>query len=250
MSNQVQPQDLKDFLKPRLNARFQTWLQICANCALCADTCHFYLASDRDPEMIPARKVRFINEILSGKTQIDEDYLKRMYEVVYHECNMCRRCALYCPFGIDIGLLMALQRAMMHNVAGMRPAGLQTAIEHYQEYGNQMALTQEDWVDTIDWTIEELEDDYPAIEIPIDKQDAKILYTVNAREPKFYPQDLQEAAMIFNAVQESWTVPSAEGWDDTNLAMFCGDLGTAKMLVQNTFNQADKLNTQQVAITE
>ena len=250
MSTQVGRQELADFLKPRLNARFQTWLQICANCALCADTCHFYLADNRNPEMIPAYKVRFINEILKGKAEINEEYLQKMYSTVYHECNMCRRCALYCPFGIDIGIMVALQRAMLHNVAGIRPAGLMAAIESYKEFGNQMSLTQEDWVDTIEWTIEELEDDYPALEIPIDKQNADILYTVNAREPKFYPQDLQEAAIIFNAVGESWTVPSADGWDDTNLSMFCGDLKTAKMLVENTFKQAEKLNTKKVAITE
>jgi len=250
MSKQVNSQDLADFLKPRLNARFRTWLKICANCALCADTCHFYLSHDRNPEMIPAYKVRFLNEILKGKAKIDEDYLRKMYETIYYECNMCRRCALYCPFGIDIGLMVALQRAMLHNVADIRPAGLLAAIESYKQFGNQMSLTQEDWVDTLEWTIEELEDDYPTVEIPIDKQNADILYTVNAREPKFYPQDIQEAAIIFNAVGESWTVPSVDGWDDTNLAMFCGDLGTSKMLVEKTFNQAEKLNAKKVAITE
>ncbi len=250
MSKQVDTKALADFLKPRLNARFKTWLKICANCALCADTCHFYLAHERNPEMIPAYKVRFISEILKGKAEINEAYLRKMYETLYYECNMCRRCALFCPFGIDIGIMVALQRAMLHNVADIRPAGLLSAIESYKQFGNQMSLTSEDWVDTLEWTLEELEDYYQNLEIPIDKKDADILYTVNAREPKFYPQDLQEAAIIFNAVGESWTVPSVEGWDDTNLAMFCGDLGTSKMLVEKTFRQAEQLNTKKVAITE
>ncbi len=245
----VNRQELVDFLKPRLNARFQTWIEICAHCAICADTCHFYLAHDRNPSMIPAHKARFLNEILKGKAVPDEAYLKKMYETLYYECNMCRRCALYCPFGIDVGLLVSLQRAMLHNVAGLRPAGLEAAIENYRQFGNQMALTEEDWVDTLEWTIEELEDDYPTLEIPIDKQNAKIMYTVNAREPKFYPQDIQEAAIIFNAAQEDWTMPRV-GWEDTNLSMFCGDLTTSKKLVENTFRQADKLNAKQVAITE
>ena len=34
---------------------------------------------------------------------------------------------------------------------------------------------------------------------------------------------------------EDWTLPSDEGWDDTNLAMFATDSRTAKQIVENTF---------------
>ena len=36
---------IMEFLKPRMGARFKTWMNICAHCALCSDTCHFYLIS-------------------------------------------------------------------------------------------------------------------------------------------------------------------------------------------------------------
>ena len=88
------------------------------------------------------------------------------------------------------------------------------------------------------------------LKIPIDKKGAKIMYTVNAREPKFYPQDIMEVAKIFYVAGEDWTVPSESGWDDTNLAMFAGDVKTAKMIVENTFKRAEELEVQQVAITE
>jgi len=88
------------------------------------------------------------------------------------------------------------------------------------------------------------------LKIPIDKKGARIMYTVNAREAKFYPQDIMQVAQIFHVAGEDWTLPSKPGWDDTNLAMFCGDAKTARMIVENTFKRAEELEAQNVAVTE
>jgi Fe-S oxidoreductase len=248
-SKAINSQEIMDFLKPRVGARFKTWLDICAHCALCADTCHFYLTSDKDPNMIPARKVRFLKEILKKKGKVDKAYLDEVYHTIYHECNMCRRCTMYCPFGIDIALMISLLRATL-TTQGMVPEGLRRAIENYKATGNQMAVTKDEWVDTIQWCEEEASAEVVGLKIPIDKKGAKLLYTVNAREPKFYPQDIMEVAKIFHVAGEDWTLPSESGWDDTNLAMFAGDIKTAKTIVENTFKRAEELEVKQVAITE
>jgi len=249
MSEEINPQEIMDFLKPRMGARFKIWLSICAHCGLCADTCHHYLANGKDPKMIPSYKVKFLNELIKKKGKVDRDFLQKAYETVYYECNMCRRCTLYCPFGIDIALMISLMRSLLFS-QGVVPEGLLAAVENYRETGNQMAITKEDWVETIEWCEEEMAEELVGLKIPIDKKGAKYMYTVNAREPKFYPQDIMEVSKIFHVAGEDWTVPSENGWDDTNLAMFCGDAKTAKMIVENTFKRADELEVQKVAITE
>jgi Fe-S oxidoreductase len=216
---------------------------------MCADTCHYYTAHDKNPKMIPSYKVRFIKEIMKKKGKVDRDYLQKVYQTIYYECNMCRRCTMFCPFGIDIALLISMLRAMLFT-QGMAPEGLLRAIENYRESGNQMAVSEEDWVDTIEWCEEEMAEELVGLKIPIDKKGAKIMYTVNAREPKFYPQDIMEVSKIFHVAGEDYTVPSKSGWDDTNLAMFAGDVATAKMIVENTFKRAEELEVKQVAITE
>jgi hypothetical protein len=133
---------------------------------------------------------------------------------------------------------------------GMAPEGLLRAVENYQESGNQMAVSKEDWVETIEWCEEEMAEELVGLKIPIDKKGAKFMYTVNAREPKFYPQDIMEVAKIFHVAGEDWTVPSESGWDGTNLAMFCGDVKTARMIVENTFKRAEELEVEKVAVTE
>ena len=249
MSEEINPQEIMDFLKPRMGARFKMWLSICAHCGLCADTCHHYLASGKNPKMIPAYKVKFLTELIKKKGKVDRDFLQKVYETVYYECNMCRRCTLYCPFGIDIALMISLLRSLLFS-QGIAPDGLLRTVKDYRETGNQMAITKEDWVETVEWCEEEMAEELVGLKIPIDKKGAKIMYTVNAREPKFYPQDIMEVSKIFHVAGEDWTVPSEKGWDGTNLAMFCGDTKTAKMIVENTFKRADELEVQKVAVTE
>ena len=33
-------------------SRIKTWLEICAHCGLCADSCFLYLANNRDPKQV------------------------------------------------------------------------------------------------------------------------------------------------------------------------------------------------------
>lgn len=242
-------QKIMDFLKPRLGARFKSWLEICAHCAQCADTCHFYLAADRDPKMIPAAKVNFLAEIIRRKGEVSDEFLQQAYRCIYHECNMCRRCTQFCPFGINIADMIGLTRALLFHL-GICPDAIRNAIKNYHETGNQMGVSDEDWIDTLEWCQEEMESEVAGLTIPIDKKGAKIMYTINAREAKFYPQDIQEAAKIFHVAGESWTLPSLPGWDDTNLAMFVGDAATARTIVENVFKRADELGVEKVAITE
>ena len=246
---EVNPDRIMSFLKPKMGARFKTWLNICAHCGLCADTCHHYIASGKDPKMIPSHKIRFLKEILKKKGKVDREYLQTVYNTIYYECNMCRRCTLYCPFGIDIALMITLLRSLLTS-QGIVPEGLLKTVENYENFGNQMAVTKEDWVDTLEWCEEETAEELVGLKVPIDKKGAKIMYTVNAREPMFYPQDIMEVAKIFHVAGEDWTLPSETGWDDTNLAMFCGDAQTARMIVENTFKRAEELEVEKVAITE
>ena len=246
---EVDPKKVMDFLKPKMGARFKTWLQICAHCGLCANTCHFYNTSGNDPRMIPSYKVRFLTEILKKKGRVDKDYLLKVYDTIYHECVMCRRCTLYCPFGIDIALMISLLRSLLNSL-GMTPDGLLKSVENYREFSAQMPVSEEDWVETVEWCEEETAEELIGLTIPIDKKGANIMYTVNAREPMFYPQDIMEVAKIFYVAGEDWTVPSKFGWDGTNLAMYSGDLKMARSIVENTFTRADELEVQKVGVTE
>ena len=240
---------LKKTIDEKLNARLKMYLNICARCGLCADTCHFYLANDRNPKFVPSLKIKPLLKLIRRKGNVDETWMKDFYETVYGTCSMCRRCSLFCPFGIDIASMVAFMRSLCVT-QDMPPNSLAEAIKNYYETGNQMAISDEDWVETIVWMEEELQDELPGATIPIDKKGAKIMYTVNAREPKFYPMDLQLAAKIFYLAGEDWTVPSKPGWDVTNLAMFAGDIKGAAHVTSLVKQAAIDLGVKQVVTTE
>lgn len=246
---QVDTAKLKKSLEEKITARVKTGLRICARCALCADTCHFYVAEGGDPQQVPALKVRPLLEAVKRKGDVDDDFMKEWYETVFGKCSMCRRCSIYCPFGIDIATMIGFSRSLLSE-HGYTPEPLKIATQNYMDTGNQMAVSDEDWLDTLMWMEEELQDELPGVKFPIDKKGAKIMYTVNAREPKFYPMDIQLAAKIFYLAGEDYTFPSKPGWDSTNLAMFGGLIPGAKHVTGLIKQQAIELGVKQVAITE
>jgi Fe-S oxidoreductase len=161
---------------------------------------------------------------------------------------MCKRCSIFCPFGIDIATLIAISRSVCHS-QGFKPQSLAEFSENCRKSGNHMAMPLEELIDTCDWMEEETEDEYRGVEIPVDKPQVKYMYTINPREPVYYPQDISNAAIIFAAAGESWTIPSF-GWDCTNLPMFCGDRALAGQQVRNVYEKALELEAEKILITE
>jgi len=242
-----------DIIREKLAAlkgsRFKTWLQICAHCGYCADSCFFYLAHDKDPKYMPAYKVmKTLGRLYEKKGKVSRTELEEMASIAYGDCTACRRCTLYCPFGIDIAVMMAAVRGILCT-QGLAPENLMTAVQSYYDFGNQMSVTTEDFVDTCNWMVEETEEEVPGLKIPIDEPGADLMYTINAREAKFYPQDIAEAAIIFHAAGESWTFPSM-GWDDTNLAMFAGEMKCAARNVKMVYDAAKKLGAKRIGVSE
>jgi Fe-S oxidoreductase len=112
-----------------------------------------------------------------------------------------------------------------------------------------MGMLNEEFVDTCLRMAEETAEEINGLTIPIDKQGARLMYTVNAREPMHFPQDIAMAAKIFTVAEEDWTIPGT-GWDDTNLAMFAGDKALGGQIVNNMYHKAMELGVQAIAITE
>ncbi|MDI6894768.1 MAG: (Fe-S)-binding protein [Bacillota bacterium] len=165
-------------------------------------------------------------------------------------CTMCGRCSAACPNGIDVGLLARTVRTCAVE-EGVVPPTLQHVVDVSMESGNNMAVTEDEFLETLAWVEEdlraELGDD--SIRIPIDQKGARILYTFNPREPKFYPLTISAVVKILHAAGESWTV-SSRHWDCTNYALYTGDDLSAGELARRLAQEADALGAQVVAFPE
>lgn len=245
----INVKQIKGLLEANNSARIKTWLSICSRCGLCAESCFFYLANDRDPRFSPAYKFKnTLGMMYRLKGNVDREFLQRCYDIIWGECTTCKRCSLFCPFGIDIATMISTARTICLS-QGIVPEGLAKASVNYRESGNQMGMSVEDFLETCTWMADETAEEIRGLTIPIDKQGAKYMYTVNAREPMFYPQDLAMAAKIFTVAEEDWTIPST-GWDCTNLPMFAGDRVLAGQVVKAMYDKALELGVEKILITE
>ncbi len=250
-------------LRKRLGGRLLTHLNSCVHCGLCGSSCHYYLRY-RDPRFIPGNKVdqiarlyrRYFSQLgrilpgWIGARDLDDEGIEEMVDVIFGGCTMCGRCSVHCSIGVDIPFLVRTARTMMVEM-GLVPKGLQSTIDAAVATGNNMAIPRGELIDTLEWLEEDLrmevKDDRAAI--PRDAVGKRILYTLNPREPKFFPLSISAMAKILYAAGESWTI-STHCYDVTNYAYYSGDDGTARRLVERLFNEVKKLKAEALVLAE
>ncbi len=240
------------------------YLNSCVHCGLCAESCHYYRA-EPELENIPAHKLERIAAVfkanfttmgrlapgLVGARAFDKDMARAWVDSVFGRCSLCGRCSLNCTIGIALPRLFRAARAAL-GAMGLVPADLQATVDNSLRHGNNMAVTREDWVETVQWIEEELqmETGDPEARLPLDKQGANILFTVNPREPKFFPLSLQASAKVFWAAKEDWTLASDGGWDLTNYGLFNCDDEQAGRITQNLVDAMARLGCKTLVIGE
>ncbi len=250
-------------LRGRLGGRLLTALNSCVHCGLCGESCHYYLHYG-DPRYLPGNKVKQIAGLYRryftpegrllpdwfGARDLGPETIEEMVDVVFGGCTMCGRCSIHCSVGVDIPYLVRTARTMLVEL-GLVPSGLQSTVDAAIESGNNMAIPREELVDTLKWLEEDLRmevgDD--SAEIPLDAPGKHVLYTLNPREPKFFPLSISAISRIFYAAKESWTI-STHCYDVTNYAYFSGSDDSARELAGRLAAEMQKLKAGVLALAE
>ena len=245
----VDPAKVMDIINSSMTSKIKTWLNNCAHCGMCARACHFWLTSDKDATQIPSYKIQStLGELIRRKDKVDAKFMMDAMDTAWGKCTCCNRCGVYCPLGIDTGVMMSYFRGVLFKL-GFIPWEMKIGSGMHRVYHAQMDVTEEDFVDTCDWMAEESAEEWPGLTIPVDKENADIMYILNAREVKHYPNDIAETAILFHIAGENWTVPSS-GWENTSLTMFAGDWEGCKMNTQRIYDAIKRLNPKSVVGTE
>jgi Fe-S oxidoreductase len=252
-----------EVFKKRLNRQLEASLEVCVRCGLCADACHYYVSNPK-PEHVPAYRAEQLRKLYRklfdpmgkaapgwvGAAPLDQELVDKLLWTAFGSCTMCGRCVLNCPMGVDMRLIMRTARGMLTAI-DMTPEGLKATVDIHLQVGNNMGVSEEDYVDTLEWMEEELQDEMEdsSITIPIDKKNARVVYTFNPREVKYFPYLIQAAAKIFNAAGEDWTL-STESWDATNYALFNGDDQAAAVIAHNLEAAVNHLGADMLVMAE
>jgi len=241
---------VNEVLDKETGAKLKAYVQTCVHCGMCSEACHYYLSNDENPIYSPAGKVKqTIWELLDKKGRVSPEFIRQAAEVAYTECNLCRRCAMYCPFGIDVAYLMLTMRRICHRL-GVTPQYIQDTAHSHAATLNQMWVKDDEWVDTLFWQEEEAQAEVETLRIPVDKEGADVMYSVIGPEPKFRAQLIYQAAVIMEAAGVNWTMPATPGWDNSDMAMYTGDTELMARLKKEHFEAAERLKVKRIVMGE
>jgi len=237
-------------LKAETGARLKAYVETCIHCGLCSEACHYYLSHDKDPHYSPVGKVKqTLWKLLKQKGRVSPESMKDMVRIAQTECNLCKRCAMYCPFGIDIAYLMLVVRRICH-LLGITPQYIQDTAHSHAATLNQMWVKDDEWIDTLQWQEEEAQAEIPTLRIPLEKEGADIMYSVIGPEPKFQAQLIYQAAVIMDTAGVNWTMPATPGWDNSDMAMFTGDNEIMGRIKRAHFETAARLRVKKIVMGE
>jgi Fe-S oxidoreductase len=230
--------------------RLKAFVENCMHCGMCSESCHHYLSHDRDPSYAPAAKVKLtVWDLLTKKGEISKNDLKRYARIAFTECNLCRRCTMFCPFGIDIAYLISLVRRLCA-VLGIAPQFIQDQVYSHMACYNMLWLKQDEWIDTIQWIEDELRYEIKNARIPIGKKDADIMLLIHGLEAKYMIPLLSNALKILLVAGVDFTLPPLDGWDYTNKALYMHDFETMTMVTKKHYELAFELGVKKILITE
>jgi Fe-S oxidoreductase len=249
--------ELLNLFQSKLNEAMRFYLETCTRCGVCTEACHVY-ASMGQVKYIAAYRAEIVRRIYKkyfksrGKfwpsvgeaKELTEMALEELFEAAY-SCTGCRRCMVYCPFGIDTQMIMSIAKLLLIG-ANSEPEILTLLADTSIEKGKSFELFKEGFLDGIKrleadvvqkWQLEAGE-----TAIPVDVYGADLLYVALAGAHSIIP-----AAAIFNAAGENWTLSFFEA---VNFGAFVGDPSKTKLILNRIVNEAKRLKVKQVCVCE
>ena len=165
-------------LPQKLTRQIVGSLIACVHCGLCTDACHYVLSNPGDPTYAPAYKADRIRKIFkrhvdwtgrvlpwwvgAGTVSTDAD-LEELKDIAFGRCTNCRRCTINCPMGVDFATANRMVRGLLVSV-GVMPEGVAVVSKDQWEIGNQMGVLKEDYLETLDRAIAQL-DERPGVRL-------------------------------------------------------------------------------------
>ena len=164
------------------------FMDTCVRCGACADKCHFYLGSG-DPKNMPVLRAELLRSVylryftqagkmfgrFVGARDLTEDVIKEWF-YYFFQCTECRRCSVYCPYGIDTAEITMIGRELL-NLIGCNIDWVVTPVANCYMKGNHLGIQPHGLVDSLDFLLENIQDITGLkLEPTFNRKGAEILY--------------------------------------------------------------------------
>ena len=168
------PENWKEIIIDGLGERLEKFrslkifMDCCVRCGACADKCHFYLGTG-DPKNMPVLRAELLRSVyrndftlagkilgkMAGGREMTVGVLKEWFMYSY-QCTECRRCSVFCPYGIDTAEISMAAREIMDRI-GVGQKYCNEIIGKVYKIGNNLGLPQPALEDTLEGLEEEVE---------------------------------------------------------------------------------------------
>ncbi len=213
----------------------RVYLDVCVKCGACTDKCH-YMIGTQDPKNMPVARQDLLRQVyrryftfagkwfpkLVGAKELTKDVLDDWYNY-YHQCSQCRRCSVYCPYGIDTAEISMAAREILDSV-GKGQKYCNEIIAKVYKIGNNLGLPEPALRDTLEGLEEDIKDETGVdVRLPLDEEGAEVLLITPSADFFAEPHidGLIGYAKVFHQMGISWTL-SSHASEAANFGMFIG----------------------------
>ncbi|NHA13607.1 (Fe-S)-binding protein [Thioalkalivibrio sp. XN279] len=253
LSDEQKVAKAKEAFLAGMTADMATYLESCIHCGMCAEACHFYIATGEAKytpifKVEPLKKVyrrelaplRAFNRFVSRDITVQD--LEDWKELAYDSCTQCGRCSLLCPMGIHIQSMIQVVRNGLA-AAGMAPAELQAVSDEQKDKGSILGAG----ADKLREVVERVR--AKGIEVPLDKDKADVLVLSSALDFLKDESVLAATAKVMNKLGVSWTIRS-DGFESANFGALSGDVQAQKRISKRVIDAAMAAGAKKVIVAE
>ncbi|ROR32170.1 sulfate reduction electron transfer complex DsrMKJOP subunit DsrK [Inmirania thermothiophila] len=241
----------------------QVFLDACVRCGACTDKCHYFLGT-QDPRNMPVARQDLMRSVyrrhftlggkiapaLVGARELDREMLDQWY-TYFHQCSQCRRCSVFCPYGIDTAEISMAAREIMDHV-GQGQKYCNEIIAKVHKIGNNLGLPGPALEDTLEGLEEEVKEDTGVdVRFPLDVEGAEVLLVTPSAD--FFAEPHVEGligyAKVFHQAGISWTL-STYASEAANFGMFIGSYENMRRIALRIRKAAQDLGVKRIVFGE
>jgi len=241
----------------------RVYMDSCVKCGACTDKCQYFLGTG-DPKNMPVARQDLVRKVyrrhftwtgkfvpwLVGAEDLTEEVLNDWYSY-FHQCSQCRRCSVYCPFGIDTAEISMAAREIMDHI-GKGQKYCNEILGKVHKIGNNLGLPEK----ALRHTMEDLEEDIEEetglnVRLPVNEKGADILLVTPSADFFAEPHidGLIGYAKVFHQAGASWTLSSYAS-EAGNFALFIGSYEQMKRVAQRIRKAALDLGVKRIIFGE
>jgi Fe-S oxidoreductase len=241
----------------------QVYMDACVKCGSCTDKCHYYIGT-KDPKNMPVGRQDLMRKVyrryftlagkwfpkLVGAEDLTQEVLDDWYSY-FHQCSQCRRCSVYCPYGIDTAEISMAAREIMDHI-GVGQKYCNEIIAKVYKIGNNLGLPGPALRDTLEGLEEDVYDDTGVkVRYPIDQVGVDILLVTPSADFFAEPHvdGLVGYGKVFHEAGVSWTL-STHASEAANFGMFIGSYENMRRVSQRIREAAIQLKVKRIVFGE